>query len=1010
MPRGSGGVVFGRPEFYGIKGVTISATPTSGLLVGATFSFQYTPIYTSKGKRQPTLAPQWTSSDTGVATIDAATGEATGVAAGTTTITVRLDGHSATYVLAVADTPSVPFSITVLQGLTASPITVSTDSPNIQLTAQTKDQFGANFTDTHTWETSNGSLATVNGSGLVDILAQGTVTITARSVTDNTKTGTFQIVITATVLTPTTVEIAGSALRTTTVGAAGTLTAIVKDQNGDTMPGLVVAWTSDNADVSINSSSGAWSADGQGGATITATYAGVDPDLTDTVIFTVNAAPSAGQLESPTGRRPQYGWRLEWQWRWKTKFQDTNHWWYQEQIVNSNSGNDNVGSSSAWLYQLTGNVTYAARAYTKLAATLAPSIDDFTTWVGAGGAENDYREYLSLCVHVADVIYPALTSEQRTYINTGLNKWKEACFCIGTAKYQGGWKKSDSDAATGAALGLMMLHYWDVPENTNYLNVWNQVMYANSNPGGFTPYMPMGGVDPVTGLPLPQTAADFETARNALYLIMTQGSIGGAWMEGTGYNGGTITLLCHGIGCLRTSGDNGASNGSGHDLSAVFPEFDAWLDSFCEKNFAQYSPDLLTNDKFGDNQAQNLRTLDPYREWKAMTCAAGLGVGTTYGPRQQRLCLDFYAVHSTTIQTGTSHHLHQRGLWFWDPDATADAELPNDSAFSWTFAGDDTTKVYGVGHLVGKDTNRLVSLRGGNKRMTDHGYQGWCDTMLYRNGKHLINHVIGYSTALWTARHDNTILLAGLGAMLKLRGEGTTGRGVLRTVTGTAGGNPWGSMHSETHGQYYLDKSDNYNIDRVPIFVTKAERRQTWLLMPNDIDVVVNWDDFDVQDPRGMTGYSYFETPHKTLISNHFALTGGCAKLLNFGARVTPTYDSAGAHPFDSWTDGSYTIELHYLYWGSGGTTLAQLGRTVVSALSITGNTGVPSETDTEQCIRIWSNGAVTAAEKYVTVWVVRPTAQATPALALSGGNPDIVTCGARTITQSASGPYTAVT
>ncbi len=1035
-------IVRGRAEYKALTGLTITNTPTAGVLPSETWALSFEPTLIGAG-RDPSMIPVWSSGTPGVATIDATTGLVTTVAAGSTVITCTVNGHSATYTFVVVDTPAVADSVVVTQGLTTGPITVPESSPDLQLAAQTKDQFGENFTDTHTWETSNASFATVDAAGLVNVVAAGTVTITARSVANNTITGTFQIVVTATVLTPTTLEISGPATRSTTVGAGGTMTAIVKDQNGDTMPGLeaAVTWASDNADVAINASSGAWTADGEGGATVTATYAGVDPDLTDTVAFTVGPAVSAGQRESPVGR-PQYGWTAEQNYIWD-QMRQNNHWWYLEHVANSNAGTiDLMGHHSAFLYQVEGLPLYLTRAWSRWLTvaeqpfTASPVVKNGVTYTGTAAwalsqMENTIRRYGSWLVQIYTWLYPGLTAEQRLRGCECLNEWKDGILRkVPLAPYTGGWTDSDSDAIAGITPFLWMLNYLDVPENkaggggfNNYLTLLSDGMHQQTSTGDGVLTKPMGGAT-VDGYIAEPTGANWTTMRNAFYQVVTRGAAGGSWHEGSQYNAFTISIMCCGILNLRTSGNNGSPYGGAHDLSGAIPEFDAWLEAYAEKYWAQLTPACENIDVWSDANDPP-RTIDKPNEWQALAYLAG-GAATynaTYKGRIQKRANDFATAHQSALSSGTSHHTHGRAILFFNPYATADAALPHASAMSWTFLGDDTNKMYGIGNLIGMDATRQLSLRGGNMHYTDHGYQTWCSTQLWRDNLYLLTMPNGYSTSLWKAACTNSVSLCGLGSMNYHRavtdadGLATTGRGVLRHLNGVVSTRPWGSLHCETHGPYYrrydLSK-ESYEqrfIEETYTFVNKAERRQTYINMPNDIDVLWLHDDFDVDTPANPSGTYYplwKGLAVYTTFQNHFAKTGGCTKLLHWYAPTTPSYSTASGHPVYSWEVGAYTIELHCLYWGSGGTTVGDFGTSTDDAQTYTGVLGTASEYVGWKRINWWSNGAVTPEEKYSTVLIVRPTAQASPSLAMTGGDPDtLVIGGTRTFEQLLTTPFT---
>src|SRR6266705_1138966 len=128
----------------------------------------------------------WSSSNSSAATVNA-TGVVTGVVAGSATITATSEGQSGTSAITVVHMPAASVTVTPASG------TVSAGS-SLQLTATPKDANGNPLVGrTVTWQSSNTSAATVNGSGLVSGVAAGSATITA---TSEGQSGTSAITVT----------------------------------------------------------------------------------------------------------------------------------------------------------------------------------------------------------------------------------------------------------------------------------------------------------------------------------------------------------------------------------------------------------------------------------------------------------------------------------------------------------------------------------------------------------------------------------------------------------------------------------------------------------------------------------------------------------------------------------------------------------------------------------------------------------------------------------------------
>lgn len=158
-----------------------------------------------------------------------------------------------------------------------SPSTVSLQIGATQLLAATvKDQFGNVMTDQSvTWSTNNGSAATVDASGGVTGLAVGSAKIAA---TSSGKTATSDVTVSAPVPPPpspavTTVTVSPPSA-SVQVGATTTLSATVKDQQGNVMTGQTIVWSTSNSATATVSSNGVVTGGTVGSATITATCAG----------------------------------------------------------------------------------------------------------------------------------------------------------------------------------------------------------------------------------------------------------------------------------------------------------------------------------------------------------------------------------------------------------------------------------------------------------------------------------------------------------------------------------------------------------------------------------------------------------------------------------------------------------------------------------------------------------------------------------------------------------------
>lgn len=263
-----------------VASVTVTPNPL-GMSVGQKTQLA-TILRDSSGNVLTGRTVTWTSSNTAVATVSSA-GEVTAVSAGTTTVTATSEGKSGTAAVtvsnfAVGSVSVQPQGNTIVKGA------------SLQLSVAVKDVNGTVVTDrVVTWSSSNGAVATVNGSGLVTGVGAGTATITA---TSEGVSGTTTVTVTDPVATVTVTP----ANDTISTGQSLALTATLKDASGAVLTGRTVTWSTNNASVATVSSSGLVSGVGGGTATITATSEG----KSGTASVTVVAAPVGSVVVQPS--------------------------------------------------------------------------------------------------------------------------------------------------------------------------------------------------------------------------------------------------------------------------------------------------------------------------------------------------------------------------------------------------------------------------------------------------------------------------------------------------------------------------------------------------------------------------------------------------------------------------------------------------------------------------------------------------------------------------------------
>jgi uncharacterized protein YjdB len=266
---------------------SVSVTPpTASIAQGATVQLTGTPLDASNTPL-PGRVITWTSSNTGVATVDA-NGLVTGVGAGSGTITAVSEGKSGTATITVTAVPVASVSVTPATASVAQGTTV-------QLTATPKDASGNPLSGrVVTWASGNTAIATVSSSGLVTgVGAGGPVTITA---TSEGQSGSASVTVTA--VTPVASVTVSPANGSVQAGSTYQLTATPKDASGNPLTGRVVTWSSANTAIATVSSSGLVTGVAAGGpVTITATSEGKSGTAAITV--TVPPPPAACGAVSP---------------------------------------------------------------------------------------------------------------------------------------------------------------------------------------------------------------------------------------------------------------------------------------------------------------------------------------------------------------------------------------------------------------------------------------------------------------------------------------------------------------------------------------------------------------------------------------------------------------------------------------------------------------------------------------------------------------------------------------
>ena len=252
---------------------SLAVTGNAGSMAkGLTSQLAATATYTDGSTADVTSQVTWASSNAGVATVSGQ-GLVSARGVGNATVTGSLGGQQASTSLTVTNATLTNLSVASAAGSVAKGL-------NAQLTATGtySDGSTADVTSQVAWTSSNASVATVNGQGLVSALGAGTATLTGSLAGKQASTS---LTITNATLTGLSVtSAAGSVAKGT--GTQLTATGTYSDGSTADVTGQV-AWTSSNASVATVSSQGAVSAVGVGSATLTGSLAGQQKSVTVTI-------------------------------------------------------------------------------------------------------------------------------------------------------------------------------------------------------------------------------------------------------------------------------------------------------------------------------------------------------------------------------------------------------------------------------------------------------------------------------------------------------------------------------------------------------------------------------------------------------------------------------------------------------------------------------------------------------------------------------------------------------
>ncbi len=496
-------------------------------------------------------------------------------------------------------------------------------------------------------------------------------------------------------------------------------------------------------------------------------------------------------VTSPTGREPTLLWTPAWQTlqnRMKAEAdagsQSLGAVWYRDvlaQALVSRSGD--TGLCAALAYQRTGDVVHAAKALAVIKANVF--------WTGTM-VSNHLREYAVEYVLMLDVLWPALTTEERDLYFAALDRAFMHPTILGPLPTSPlGLRLGDSDQTTGTYMAVAM-----------YATAFGDV-----HPPAAAFLARLGG--------LVSTGSNASTARNAVRTFIERAA-GGEWVEAGEYNLGTIRLVLLGYYALLAAGVD------------TFPEITAWIPAVATRFRHFSSPNLDEQFQWGDDQGPHA-----YEVEQVATPAAMVD-----HPQARQMVLDLVAKYGA-LGTYTAK-IHPRAHLLFNPYGPVEPPSVLPTTFNGTAgqgivisrtAWDDPAASY-----LFQQYHRTFWPLG----PLDHSLRNFGDLQLIRNKAWALTHPITYGgPSVSRGQGCNTFEAYNLGCPAEYRGAVVFAEGAGWTYTaGTSGGSLYVS------GGYYPP----------PVFWHEFSRAVLYL--KSDVnDLLIVCDRTHVVDPRTLPNF-----------------------------------------------------------------------------------------------------------------------------------------------------------
>jgi hypothetical protein len=385
-----------------------------------------------------------------------------------------------------------------------------------------------------------------------------------------------------------------------------------------------------------------------------------------------------------------------------------------------------------WLYQVTGDVTYATQAWETIEV-------DFILPFEAGTQANNanfHRENPWGLIMALDWLWPTLSVTNRDRLIAQIGDLYNKALG-GSTWVAPGFYATDSDQLIAYYFGTTAFYHL-VPTDVNAAYWYNFV-------GSPTGRLGHGG--------LTATASDrSSTARNALKQYVEVLAEGGEWLESSEYNAASVVFLLQGYDAVHTLMKDGVD---------YYPELTAWFPELAKRSMATWTQDFESMFKWGDTEHPYPADLphDLFHWTQAMSMLAGVLSGTTEGGMIMDFLDDLYD-HWGYFGYGTAENQLTFGIHMLNPyHPRVDRSL-----------ADKTFYAPGTGTLIQKSgydtTDSLFAISAGNRadeRYLDH-YEGCIGNFsLWKNNEWVIDHPQVYGVPVHAMFTKNSPIMQGLG-------------------------------------------------------------------------------------------------------------------------------------------------------------------------------------------------------------------------------------------------------